>query len=1744
MIDPEDRIMERTAYDDLGRAISQEFEGIFVSLAYFDDGRRVITYGTGDNTLTETHIYNSHGLIVGEADGDAEVELYILDSDQNRISDQDRMGYSTEYDKTDLGYTTAITDAQDYTTTLEYDENNNWTNISRNGRNTSYDYDANNNLITRTNHFGDSVTYTYNEVGQETSVTNETGLMTEYLYDDIGQMVMITDALGLTQTFGYDDIGRVITTTDTTGKVTINSYDDADNVIQVIENYHPNGIPNYLNEYNFVMRYGFDGSGRQITMTDHVSRTSYVVYDSDGRQVATIGNYVNPNNIDPLTLCQDPDTMRNINICSQTVYDDLGRAIETIDPLGRVSRTVYDDLGRTISIIQNWSGDTNLIDNPASCLALPDLGRDTDICTLFAYDELGQSTIMTDSVGNMTRTFYDSLGRIEGMITNWQSGFPLEQCYDAGLSETRDENICMTFEYDGVGNTVVLTDSTGMATRTFYDELNRVTATVVNWNPATLQSPEQCVLSPDNIATENICSLSSYNKIGQAVTQTNALGQVSLIVYDSLNRPIIQVANWDGTPIASEVDCHFPPLKSDTNVCQVTRYDALGRMSSTVSPLGEEVTMSYDSLNRPNSTARTLNGEVITIENVYNAAGGQAYTENAEGYISTPIYDEFYRPIGSLSHEGTQVTQTIDILGRVISTTNNLGHTVVMTYDNLDRAIAQSDALGHVTRYEYDILNNQTVMIDAEGVRTRYEYDDLRRLVEVVENETSGTQTDESDISTFYSYDTRGNMIEVVNGRGFTHTRTIYDVLGRPIATLDARDMGASYSYNAIGSRLVMTDANGAATHYTYDGLNRPLTIFYEADNETIEYLYNALGQPLVMTDSVGTTTYQYDEWQRLTHVTDPFSQTLVYRYDLLGNRESLTYPDGRAVTYDYDGDNRLTTVTDWDSDVTSYDYDIIGRLITTTLPNGTMAVNRYDRGSRLLGLRYTAGDGSLLGEFSYELDDVGNRTMVTETLYAPDVVNEMHTFLEGNGMLVLEAEAGERTSGTTHDWVEASSQSGYSTSGYLQGLPEIGDSFGVDTLSSAGGQNLDLPVVLEAGTPTTDFPIEITTGGTYQVWVRGSATNASSDAIHVTMRGIGRYNNPLGASFLTGFGREWGWSSQTELGYPAELSMNPGQYTLTVSLKEDGVKIDQILLVTDTQYTPVVSGEAASTIQVISDPVAGGLQTTTVSYLYDGLYRLTDASYNGAITATYLYQYDSVGNMETFTETVNGEMTQVTRYFDEANRLISATDTQLGTTTYVYDDNGNMIQIIPPAGEAVLGYGFNQRNLMVTSDTAQFVYDGNNNRLKQIDLAESRTTTYTNDVLGLAQVLVASDGADTTYNLFGLDLLSQQENSSTEKRYPLGDGLGSVRLEIVGGTVEASRTYDPYGSLLVEIGERETVYGYTGEQKDENTGLLYLRARYYNPDQKVFMGRDPWSGSLQNPQSMNGWSYVEGNSINLVDPTGLFPDYCKDASGDWIYAQCVREHFGTVDARSPFWFEIDIWEYDIQGEPNCYYGAIPYSSTGYIEGSSGSVNAFVGGVRGLEVVYDFATMERQMFFYRGISGQDAVGGSYAESAGILWGFRSWAPNNIENNYSGWFLSTNIGLGIGIAYGAEIGPGIGVGGVGFISPTDRSIRGVGIYQSVGFSVDPLPGLDVAAALTYYWPIGKTVSYKHIGPSGGRTGVDKAQIVSDIIGGTDSPWLLWPDMLPYNKRAFQIRNYALKNIERQIDIFNEIHWYSY
>jgi RHS repeat-associated protein len=87
--------------------------------------------------------------------------------------------------------------------------------------------------------------------------------------------------------------------------------------------------------------------------------------------------------------------------------------------------------------------------------------------------------------------------------------------------------------------------------------------------------------------------------------------------------------------------------------------------------------------------------------------------------------------------------------------------------------------------------------------------------------------------------------------------------------------------------------------------------------------------------------------------------------------------------------------------------------------------------------------------------------------------------------------------------------------------------------------------------------------------------------------------------------------------------------------------------------------------------------------------------------------------------------------------------------------------------------------------------------------------------------------------------LLAQKEDTWA---YHLNDGLSSVRqLADEDGTIILARSCMPFGEPLWSAGSGTTTYGFTGEQWGAYTGLLFLRARYCEPQTGRFLTQDVW---------------------------------------------------------------------------------------------------------------------------------------------------------------------------------------------------------------------------------------------------------------------------------------------------------------
>lgn len=301
---------------------------------------------------------------------------------------------------------------------------------------------------------------------------------------------------------------------------------------------------------------------------------------------------------------------------------------------------------------------------------------------------------------------------------------------------------------------------------------------------------------------------------------------------------------------------------------------------------------------------------------------------------------------------------------------------------------------------------------------------------------------------------------------------------------------------------------------------------------------------------------------------------------------------------------------------------------------------------------------------------------------------------------------------------------------------------------------------------------------------------------------------------------------------------------------------------------------DADGNITLLTD-ISSSSAAKTVNYTYDGLSRLTNAS-TTSVSSTPSYSqtftYDALGNITSGPQGTYTYSTSTSSGFPNPDAVTSIVGSS--TTRYTYDNNGSLLS----TGTATDTWNYKNQLVQVVygSGSSTYAYDFQGNR---VELTESGASTVFPSQFYSAAL---SGAATTTVHIFADGLLLgtvEMASGTSAVRYMLDDNLGGTNVVTnASGTIVESLDYYPYGSTRVD--SNTSSYGgekrkYIGQYNDAGSGLDYLNARYYNASQGLFISQDPVflgdpkSQLLQNPQSLNAYSYSEDNPINKSDPTG-----------------------------------------------------------------------------------------------------------------------------------------------------------------------------------------------------------------------------------------------------------------------------------
>ena len=422
-------------------------------------------------------------------------------------------------------------------------------------------------------------------------------------------------------------------------------------------------------------------------------------------------------------------------------------------------------------------------------------------------------------------------------------------------------------------------------------------------------------------------------------------------------------------------------------------YNSFGKLTTQTDELGQSTTYTYDEYNRVQTVTDHLN-RTTSYEYGLEPGCGSCADKDTITQITLPsgkrteyTYDQsglrLSQTVGAQSEEEKAVTLYSYDGGKNLRTvTDPEGHVTTYNYDLLNRRTNQIDALSNVTTWTFDAVGNRLTETRADNSVTTYQYDQMNRLTNSIDAKGAHTQM---------TYDIAGNLSTLIDARGNTYIYS-HDELNRR-ESLEYPDSSVEYwNYDKVSNLKTYVTREGYSCTYTYDVRNRLKESHWD-DNKTpsVFRTYDAAGRLLTLDNGQSKLTYTYNKANELLSETQqingqPAALTVQYTYDIDGNREKLTYPDGTLLNYNYSARNQLQSLTENNVFLTSYNYDKTGnRTLLMGQMSGVSTVYTNDALNRLVKIEQVTKAGAL-AQFDYAYNSVHQRAWTKRNQQKGDV--------------------------------------------------------------------------------------------------------------------------------------------------------------------------------------------------------------------------------------------------------------------------------------------------------------------------------------------------------------------------------------------------------------------------------------------------------------------------------------------------------------------------------------------------------------------------------------------------------------------------------------------------------------------------------------------------------------------------------------------------------------------------------------
>ena len=658
-----------------------------------------------------------------------------------------------------------------------------------------------------------------------------------------------TDAEGNVTSYVYDAYGQVIKKTNPDGTMNLTAYDGLQREKATYFQAGENGIKQILTAtsyefagYNFDIYTALDTSashsckGLKTTKTTYITEDKQVISETltdikehtiyektNGETKRTSAYYANGQ------LARQTDALGNI---TKYEYGYLNKVTKTYTPFNTKSNGSVN-----YSVAENQYDKNGNVTLAKQTVQKQDSDTVKYSVTENQYNAQGLLTQVTLSDGtsngekNITKYFYNNAGIQTKMYT--------------GLNSTNDSDYMTTnYEYDAWGHLVRTTDSTG------YNS-----------------------------------GATTYDLNGNALTVTDANGNVTTNTYDALNR--VLTANT---------------ICSDTSkdVSKSYAYDSMGRITKSTR---DDLTTSYtyDVMGRK-STEAEYTSVYATFKGFFYVGVSQYVDRQIVGinhllmYSYTSYeYDSEMRVTKVKENGDETASYTYDANGNKASETLANGVVSTYTYNGCNKITSLVTKSGNSTiseyEYSYYLDGSDACKVRSEnGIieTTNYEYDGLKRLTE--EAVTTGNSTD----TYAYEYDDYGNRVQMT-ATGSEEYETVYSY------------NDAEGNYTALLQEEVKTiegDSDTTANELASSPMDLTSAASEDSGVETTVYIYDANGNQITKTTDDKTETYTYDGLNQLIGFTD--GETVAsYAYNVDGLRIKKTVDD-KTIHHVWDGSQQI----------------------------------------------------------------------------------------------------------------------------------------------------------------------------------------------------------------------------------------------------------------------------------------------------------------------------------------------------------------------------------------------------------------------------------------------------------------------------------------------------------------------------------------------------------------------------------------------------------------------------------------------------------------------------------------------------------------------------------------------------------------------------------------------------------------------------------------------------------------------